>query len=1004
MNVNRTNKMNSDDQPDENLILEEAKYKCDSCEKTFPREKALSKHFENFHEGPNPCQFCNYSFKHSVLLEAHIIKVHEKDQESNMEQIFYMKKKSSQVMARWKNKKKASASIIKKNSKILLKNEYLENIKDEHESRIDELQQNGNDIEERGRDGNWYICDTCGKASSNKRNFRDHIYTIHVHPSFEEQIRKGGALYRLPDFKCKIPISGGRMCGQGFKNERALRKHIVKLHEGNEWTAAHEESLIQDCTCHICGKVFRYERGLKKHTTIVHEGKEWTEAHEELLLKKCENCEKSFKKPQELIKHIQRVHEGRKFHLCTVCGKEFFEESQLKSHINAVHEGKRDYPCHLCGNAFTRGYYLRKHISMVHETEKDKKCESCEKYFKTIKALEYHMRTVHEGIRDVHKCQKCSLSFRTKAGLRKHKHNDGYKDRFQCQSCLRIFDEEEILDKHVKKWHKKHQCTSCKMSFDDLYRLEKHIKRVHEGHEDFGQWKCDMCDKSFSKRHKLKIHSKVQHDVELLLTCNLCDKTFTQPKCLNNHSEKIHAFPCNNCGKAFVHGIEYKNHIYKIHGEDVLCEKCNVKFFKPESLKRHIIKFHTVKAIKCELCEKPVTGKQLESHINQDHEGYKDFFCGQFCNKVFKTEALFKRHKRIVHEDLNNYKCGHMCLYRSFPTEQKLKQHFQAVHEGQKVYGCDSCPKTYPILRHLKLHIYNTHEDHKDYQCNVCDKCFRHQNHLSKHVKSNHEVHEGFKCEICKDTFTAKNGLNGHIKIFHDESHPFWCRQCKKRFPSEKKLENHEQKKCKLRQTKQKPITFSMADLEVSSDEDEENQILDETKKQKTIKDNSSELTEAKQNHNSNALYKCDICDENFDAKELLDRHIVQIHLENEIPETSITVNTENYGDSNTIATMSDDQASKGGQNLRMSDFSFNVARDDDGKKTYSLARLTNPDSIKKNAKVKEEEKDKHLKIQVEKMTKRKEYSLSHFTYPASDNTVSQKSPKRCFLRLQDSS
>ena len=85
--------MNSDDQPDENLILEEAKYKCDSCEKTFPREKALSKHFENFHEGPNPCQFCNYSFKHSVLLEAHIIKVHEKDQESNMEQIFYMKKK-----------------------------------------------------------------------------------------------------------------------------------------------------------------------------------------------------------------------------------------------------------------------------------------------------------------------------------------------------------------------------------------------------------------------------------------------------------------------------------------------------------------------------------------------------------------------------------------------------------------------------------------------------------------------------------------------------------------------------------------------------------------------------------------------------------------------------------------------------------------------------------------------------------------------------------------------
>ena len=112
-------------------------------------------------------------------------------------------------------------------------------------------------------------------------------------------------------------------------------------------------------------------------------------------------------------------------------------------------------------------------------------------------------------------------------GIRDHKTvHDGYKDRFQCQICLRLFPEEENLEKHMKNRHKKHQCPSCKLSFDDPYRFERHIKRFHEGHEDYGQWKCDMCEKSFSKRPKLKIHAKIEHGVELQLKCNLCDKVF----------------------------------------------------------------------------------------------------------------------------------------------------------------------------------------------------------------------------------------------------------------------------------------------------------------------------------------------------------------------------------------------------------------------------------------------------------------------------------------------
>ena len=65
--------------------------------------------------------------------------------------------------------------------------------------------------------------------------------------------------------------------------------------------------------------------------------------------------------------------------------------------------------------------------------------------------------------------------------------------------------------------------------------------------------------------------------------------------------------------------------------------------------------------------------------------------------------------------------------------------------------------------------------------------------------------------------------------------------------------------------------------------------------------------------------------------------------------------------------------------------------------KVYNLARLTYPDSIKKNANV-EEEEDKNLENKVVEMTKRKVYSLSHFTYPTSDNMVSlKKKPSAIF-------
>ena len=53
---------------------------------------------------------------------------------------------------------------------------------------------------------------------------------------------------------------------------------------------------------------------------------------------KCDFCEKSFSKPNNLKIHIDSVHKKVRNHKCDMCDKTFFLKTGLKVHINTVHE------------------------------------------------------------------------------------------------------------------------------------------------------------------------------------------------------------------------------------------------------------------------------------------------------------------------------------------------------------------------------------------------------------------------------------------------------------------------------------------------------------------------------------------------------------------------------------------------------------------------------------------------------------------------------------------
>ena len=65
--------------------------------------------------------------------------------------------------------------------------------------------------------------------------------------------------------------------------------------------------------------------------------------------------------------------------------------------------------------------------------------------------------------------------------------------------------------RHIRIIHTnkdKFQCFSCLRKFNDARYLKKHIARIHEGRQDF---QCESCPKAFSLRDELTKHLKKVH-------------------------------------------------------------------------------------------------------------------------------------------------------------------------------------------------------------------------------------------------------------------------------------------------------------------------------------------------------------------------------------------------------------------------------------------------------------------------------------------------------------
>lgn len=301
--------------------------------------------------------------------------------------------------------------------------------------------------------------------------------------------------------------------------------------------------------------------------------------------------------------------------VCDTCGKRYLASFMLLH--KRTHTGEVSLDCPVCEASFPSNKSLRSHM-VSHSDFRPYSCEVCNRKFKRNNELIMHMK-IHSGEK-AYQCDMCDYSCVQKSNLVVHKKRHSNQYKFACDICEKGCYTNQELQKH-KMTHMDitYKCKVCGREFNHKYGLTMHEK-THDPHYErpVGQFKCELCDKSYVKFSGLKVHMR-KHTGVRPYTCDVCGKSVSSRAILEVHQrthtgEKPHI--CEVCGKMFTSKRYLDTHIRTHTGEKPFkCNECGKCFTQHSTLIVHS-RYHTgERPHECPVCSKGfVLRCQLKSH------------------------------------------------------------------------------------------------------------------------------------------------------------------------------------------------------------------------------------------------------------------------------------------------------------------------------------------------------------------------------------------------------
>ena len=368
-----------------------------------------------------------------------------------------------------------------------------------------------------------------------------------------------------------------------------------------------------------------------------------------------------------------------------------------------------------------------------------------------------------------YQCSECDFYDTSKYRLWRHFQEHEVKlSEFDPVPTVYEWDKEFILKfgvvEHIRRFkgHKPYQCSECDFVDSSKYRLWKHFQEHEGGNLIFT---CKICQKVFSCRNLLKIHSTIHSDVKPY-QCQVCFMSFRNKGCLNRHMEKhekTKQYPCHVCGKILSRADTLKQHL-PIHKKTrpYVCHLCNKSFIRKSSLKDHF----------------------------RSHSDFKPYQCSQ-CSSMFKTMQTLRRHIACAHlKSAPRHQCPQ--CGKTFQRKETMREHL-VLHTNEKPHKCESCPAQFRHKETLRRHRYKFHLQWSPHQCYSCKKYLCSNRILQKHYalyKATNPIH----CKYCEEVFDFHCTFRLHMKTTHVQDKKddlYRCSICGKVLCSKNSYQRH---------------------------------------------------------------------------------------------------------------------------------------------------------------------------------------------------------------------